>query len=145
MPKNARALARLRKQQFDWAEQALAVANAHLNRLQERKAQLREQMRRVEPPSRGTGAQLEGVVAQRRAIQRAVEALESEIEAAEAQKREKERLLREAHIAWEQAKSIESQILGEILARQKRETANRLDEIASQKFWRDRNRREEKR
>ncbi|WP_456451434.1 hypothetical protein [Hydrogenimonas sp.] len=136
--KNYKALAKLRKQQFDRAEQALAVANAHLNRLLEEKERLRSDMRAVEPPREGTGRQMGAVVAQKRTIQNALEVLERRLDAARAQKREKERLLKEAHIAWEQAKSIESQMLQKILDKQKRDAQSRLDEIASQKFWRDR-------
>ena len=138
MPKNAQALARLRKQQFDRAEQALALANGHLEALLAEKEKLREQMRSIEPPEGGCGSRLAAVIDQRRAVQRALEILESRIEAARSEKMQKERSLKEAHIAWEQAKSIESQVVGKILARREREVKNRLDEIASQLFWRER-------
>ncbi|WP_300369360.1 flagellar FliJ family protein [Hydrogenimonas sp.] len=137
--KNYKALTKLRKQQFERAEQDLAIANARLNRLREEKERLRADMRAVEPPKEGSGLQMGAVVAQKRTIQQALDALQYRIDAAEADKREKEKLLKDAHIAWEQAKSIESQILSVLMAKQKRETQNRLDEIASQQFWRERN------
>ncbi len=137
--KNYKALTKLRKQQFERAEQDLAIANTRLNRLREEKERLRADMRAVEPPKEGSGLQMGAVVAQKRTIQQALDALQYRIDAAEADKREKEKLLKDAHIAWEQAKSIESQILSVLMAKQKRETQNRLDEIASQQFWRERN------
>jgi flagellar biosynthesis chaperone FliJ len=136
--KNYRALTKLRKQQFDRAEQALATANAALEKLYAQKERLREDMRAVEPPREGTGLQMGAVTAQKRTIRAALDALALRIEAAEAHRREMERRLKAAHIAWEQAKSIESQMLAALLAKQKREAQNRLDEIASQKFWRER-------
>ncbi len=137
--KNYKALAKLRKQQFDRAEQELALANARLNLLYEKKESLRADERAVEPPVKGTGLQLGGVISHKRAIKRAIEALELEIDAARRLKEEKERRLKAAHIAWEQAKSIESQALKLLMEKEKRATQNRLDEIASQRFWRDRN------
>ena len=138
MPKNFKALVKLRKQQFDRAEQELAMANARLNALYGEKEKLRADMRAVEPPKEGTGLQMEAVVTQKRTIQRALDALQFRIDAGEADKRDKERLLREAHIAWEQAKSIESQVLNALMQKERREMQSRLDEIASQRFWRDR-------
>ncbi len=135
---NYKALVKLRKQQFDRAEQALAMASARLNRLLGEKERLRADMRAVEPPKTGTGSQMGAVVTQKRTIQQALETLQQRIDAAVAEKREKERLLKEAHIAWEQAKSIESQVLGALMAKRKRDAQNRLDEIASQRFWRER-------
>jgi flagellar biosynthesis chaperone FliJ len=137
--KNYRALAKLRKQQFDRAEQALAMANARLNRLYEKKESLRADERAVEPPVKGKGLQLGGVLSQKRAIKRALEALELEIEAARREKAERERQLKAAHIAWEQARSIESHALKILMEKEKRATQSRLDEIASQRFWRERN------
>ncbi|WP_457596979.1 flagellar FliJ family protein [Hydrogenimonas sp.] len=134
--KRYRALAKLRKRQFDMAEQALAEANAHLDALLQKKEALREQMRQVTAPSRGTGAALEAMLAQRRAIQGALAALEEPIAAARRRVGEAKARLREAHVAWEQAKSIESHFLEKLMARRKRQEAARLDEIASQKFWR---------
>ncbi|WP_456380278.1 hypothetical protein [Hydrogenimonas sp.] len=136
--KNYAALARLRRQQFERAEQELAMANAHLETLRRRKEALRAQEREIEPPVSGRGAQLGALLSQKRALKRVLEALEYEIEAAERAKREKERLLKAAHIAWEQAKSIEAKFLREIAEKRKRETQSRLDEIASQRFWRER-------
>ncbi|WP_201352363.1 hypothetical protein [Hydrogenimonas urashimensis] len=137
--KNYKALTKLRKRQFEQAEQAMASANAALQKLLEKKEALRADARAVEPPKEGLGTQLNAMLSQKKAIKRALEALEYEIDAAMRAKKEKERLLKAAHIAYEQAKSIESQAEKIVLEKAARANRNRLDEIASQRFWRDRN------
>ena len=136
---NFKALARLRKRQFEQAEKELAAVNAELDRLKARREALRADMRAVEPPRSGRGTDLAAVVAQKRAHMKAIEALDGQIEAVTARKREKERALKAAHIAYEQAKSLESQALAVLMARRARQERSRLDEIAGQRFWRDRN------
>jgi len=138
MLKNYRALTKLRQQQFDQAEQALAQVNAKLQELRRQKEVLRADMRAIEPPERGTGAQLGAVLAQKRADRMAIEALELQIDAVLAQKREKEQALKAAHIALEQAKSIEAQVLKALMRKRERLERNQLDEIAAQRFFRDR-------
>ena len=95
-------------------------------------------MRAIEPPERGMGAQLGAVLAQKRADMEAIKALELRIDAVTAQKREKEQALKAAHIALEQAKSIEAQVVKALMRKRERLERNQLDEIASQRFFRDR-------
>jgi flagellar biosynthesis chaperone FliJ len=136
--KNYRALVKLRQQQFDRAEQALARANARLRALRRERERIRAQMREIDVPPTGTGNVLNGVLQNRRTMMAVVERLDRQIEAARMEVLEKERALQAAHVALEQAKSIEADALKKILDRQKRKQRNDLDEIASQGFWRRR-------
>ncbi len=132
------ALRKLRKRQFEQAELALAQANAQWQILQDRKEVLRAQERAIEPPKEGVGRQMGAVVAQRRALQQAIAALDLQIAAAWRHVEAMQAALKQAHIAYEQAKSIESQVLEKLLKQRERRARERLDEIASQRFWRDR-------
>ncbi|WP_286335986.1 flagellar FliJ family protein [Hydrogenimonas cancrithermarum] len=131
-------MTKLRRQQFERAEQEMAAAGRALIRLLDEKEALRSDERAIEPPASGTGRQLAALLDQKRAIKSALEALEYRIDAARRFKEEKRKLLKAAHIAYEQAKSIESQAIQKMMAKRKRDEAGRLDEIASQRFWRDR-------
>ncbi|WP_456404801.1 hypothetical protein [Hydrogenimonas sp.] len=141
--KNYRALTKLRKQQFERAEQELMRANALLDGLLAERERLRADERGITLPSEGEGGRISALLAQRRAIQAALDLLQVRIESAQRAKEEKERLLKAAHIAYEQAKSIESQVLESILLKEKRRVQNFLDEAASRQFWRLMNRKEE--
>ncbi len=135
--KNYRALTKLRKQQFERAEQALAAANAEKRRLEREKEKLRADVRAIEVPGSGIGRQLGLIVSQKAALKAAIEALERRIEAADERCRQRQEDLMAAHIAYEQAKSLEAKIVAVHLAKEKRREQGRLDEIASQRFWRD--------
>ncbi len=136
MPKNYRALTKLRKRQFEQAEQALALVNGRLEELKRERERLREEERLAGLPSRGDGAVIAGVLAQKRTIQAALKRLEAQIESLMSLKRERQAELKAANIAYEQAKSIESKVLEEILKKERRRVQNALDEAASQQFWR---------
>lgn len=137
--KNYRALAKLRKQQFDRAEQALATINASLHRLRQKRESLRKEFAAIEPPASGSGGMLGLVVQQRRAMQQLLDTLQQQIAHEETRRHEAQQRLKEAHVAWEQAKSIESQLLTQLLKKRARLEQGHLDEIASQRFWRKRN------
>ncbi len=136
MPKNYRALTKLRKREFERAEQALMVVNSKLDELRRRRERLREDERKTALPESGDGAQAAAVLAQKRSIRLSIKAVEAEIEGLRRVKRERQAELKSANIAYEQAKSIESKVLEEILKREARRTQNSLDEIASRQFWR---------
>ncbi len=136
MLENYRALTRLRKRELERAEQALALVNARLDELERKRERLREEECSVGLPGRGRGADIAGVLAQKRTIQSALKSLEAQIDSLEAIKRERQAELKTANIAYEQAKSIESKMLEEILKRERRRVQNALDEAASQQFWR---------
>ncbi len=136
MPKNYRALTKLRKRQFEQAEQALAVVDAQLEKLKRKREKLREEERLAVLPERGKGAHIAGVLAQKRTVQTALKAIEAQIESLIAVRAERQAELKAANIAYEQAKSIESKVLEEILKKERRRAQNALDEIASQQFWR---------
>ncbi|WP_456323790.1 flagellar FliJ family protein [Hydrogenimonas sp.] len=137
MPKNYRALTKLRKQQFERAEQALASANSQRQHLEAEKERLRSDARELEIPGSGFGRELGLVVNQRSAIKSAIEALDYRIQAAAELCTRRQEELMAAHVAYEQAKSIEAQIMQKRLAKTKRLEQGSLDEIASQRFWRD--------
>jgi flagellar biosynthesis chaperone FliJ len=136
MPKNYRALTKLRKREFERAEQALAVVNYRLEELKRKRDMLREDERSTVLPTAGKGADVAGVLAQKRSIQRLLKAVEEQIESLKRMKEQRQAELKAANIAYEQAKSIESKVVEEILKRERRRTQNGLDEIASQQFWR---------
>ncbi|BBG64860.1 hypothetical protein NNO_0158 [Hydrogenimonas sp.] len=136
MPKNYRALTKLRKREFERAEQALAVVNYRLEELKRKREMLREDERSTALPAAGKGADVAGVLAQKRSIQRLLKAVEDQIESLKRLKEQRQAELKAANIAYEQAKSIESKVVEEILKRERRRTQNGLDEIASQQFWR---------
>ncbi len=139
MPKNYRALTKLRKQQFERVEQELAVVNGKLQKLLAQKEALRADERAMEIPTAGMGRALGAILNQKRAIQSELERLQEQIELTQQHKYVLEASLKEAHIAYEQAKSIESQVIQRVIMKQKRAEQGLLDEIASQRFWRDRN------
>ncbi len=141
--KNYRALTRLRKQQFERAEQELMKANALLDGLLAERERLRAEERGVALPSEGDGSRVCALLAQRRTIQSALGLLQVRIESAAKVKEERERLLKAAHIAYEQAKSIESQMLESMMLKEKRRVQTALDEAASRRFWRLTNRKED--
>jgi len=135
---NYKALVKLRKQQFEQAEQDLASANALVLKLEQRKIELKQQASDIFMPTAGKGGQLAALMAQKEAIRREIEACEVQIEAAKRAKSEKEAALKKANIAYEQAKAIESYYVKQKLSKERRDIQNSLDEIASQRFWRDR-------
>jgi len=136
MPKNYRALTKLRKREFEQAEQALMVVNSKLNELRLERERLREDERSVALPLSGKGEQINGVLAQKRVIQASLKAVEEQIESLRRLKERRQAELKAANIAYEQAKSMESKVLEEILRRERRSIQKSLDEIASQQFWR---------
>ncbi|WOE70078.1 flagellar FliJ family protein [Hydrogenimonas thermophila] len=137
MLNNYKALVKLRKQQFDQAEQDLASANAMVRKLQHQKEKLQQESYSIALPTVGKGGQLAALMAQKEAMRRAIEACEAQIEAAKRAKKEKENALKQASIAYEQAKAIEAYYVKKIVEKEKRDIQNSLDEIASQRFWRD--------
>jgi len=137
VPNNYKALVKLRKQQFDQAEQDLASANAMVRKLQQQKEKLQQESSNIALPTVGKGGQLAALMAQKEAMRRAIEACEAQIEAAKRAKSEKENTLKQASIAYEQAKAIEAYYVKKKLSKEKRDIQNSLDEIASQRFWRD--------
>ncbi len=136
MPKNYRALTKLRKRELEQAEQALMAVNSKLDELRRKRERLREDERKTVLPQSGDGAQVAGVLAQKRSIQLSLKAAEAQIEGLLKVKKQRQAELKSANIAYEQAKSIESRVLEEIFKREARRTQNSLDEIASQQFWR---------
>lgn len=139
MPKNYRALTKLRKQQFERVEQELAVVNGKLQSLLAQKEVLRADERAMAIPASGMGRALGAILNQKRAIQSALEMLQQQIEVTKQHKYALESSLKEAHVAYEQAKSIELQVIQSVIMKRKRAEQGLLDEIASQRFWRDRN------
>ena len=137
MPNNYKALVKLRKQQFDRAEQDLASANALVLKLEQQKVKLQQESSHIALPTVGKGGQIAALMVQKEAIRLAIESIESQIEVAKQTKREKEVALKEAHIAYEQAKTLEAYYVKKIIEKEKRDIQNSLDEIASQRFWRD--------
>jgi flagellar biosynthesis chaperone FliJ len=134
--KNYRALVKLRKQQFDRAEQAVASANARLNALLSEKEAVRAQMREAAPPERGEGRMFHLIASHRDSARARLAVLDAQIDVARRDKAEKEALLAQALRAWEQAKSLESAVLAQWLKKRKRIEQGELDEIAGQRFWR---------
>ncbi len=112
------------------------VVNSKLDELRRKRERLREDECKTVLPQSGEGAQVAGVLAQKRSIQISIKAVEAEIEGLLKVKKQRQAELKSANIAYEQAKSIESRVLEEILKREARRTQNSLDEIASQQFWR---------
>lgn len=137
MPNNYKALVKLRKQQFDQAEQDLASANALVLKLEQEKLKLQQESSSIALPAVGKGGQLAALMAQKEAMRRAMEVCEAQIEAAKQAKKEKETALKQANIAYEQAKAIEAYYIKKVVEKEKRDIQNSLDEIASQRFWRD--------
>jgi len=137
MPNNYKALVELRKQQFDQTEQDLASANALVFKLEQQKVKLQQESSHIALPTVGKGGQIAALMVQKEAIRLAIESIESQIEVAKQTKREKEVALKEAHIAYEQAKTLEAYYVKKIIEKEKRDIQNSLDEIASQRFWRD--------
>ena len=135
--RNVRALVALRKRQFEQAEQALAVVNAELNRLEEEKRKLRAMMRETALPAGGEGRLLGAVTMQRGAIAGALKELEARIAAVRQARQEQERHLKAAHIALEQARSLESEALQRLMRLKMRRERGLMDEIAARKFWLD--------
>ncbi len=134
---NYKALVKLRKQQFDRAERDLAAANRKLQQLLDEKERLHRMLCEIEAPEAGQGRHLAVLLDQKRAFQAALAALDPEIAVARAEKEEKEQALKQAHIAWEQAKSLEAAALKVKLQKLARSERSRLDEIAGGRFWRD--------
>jgi len=132
-----KSLVKLRKQQFDQAEQDLASANALVLKLEQEKLKLQQESSSISLPTVGKGGQLAALMAQKEAMRRAIESCEAQIEAAKQAKKEKENALKQANIAYEQAKAIEAYYVKKIVEKEKRDIQNSLDEIASQRFWRD--------
>jgi len=137
VPNNYKALVKLRKQQFDQAEQDLASANALVLKLEQEKLKLQQESSSIALPAVGKGGQLAALMAQKEAMRRAMEVCEAQIEAAKQAKKEKETALKQANIAYEQAKAIEAYYIKKVVEKEKRDIQNSLDEIASQRFWRD--------
>jgi 2-polyprenyl-3-methyl-5-hydroxy-6-metoxy-1,4-benzoquinol methylase len=135
LPNNYKALVKLRRQQFDQAEQDLASANALVLKLEQQKAKLQQESSNIALPTVGKGGQLAALMAQKEAMRTAIEACEAQIEAAKRAKSEKEAALKQAHIAYEQAKAIEAYYVKQMVEKEKRDIQNSLDEIASQRFW----------
>ena len=134
---NYKALVKLRKQQFDRAERDLAAANRKLQGLLDEKERLHRMLCEIEAPEAGQGRHLAVLLDQKRAFQAALAALDPQIAAGRAEKEEKEQVLKRAHIAWEQAKSLEAAALKVKLQKLARSERSRLDEIAGGRFWRD--------
>jgi len=137
VPNNYKALVKLRKQQFDQAEQDLASANTMVKKLQQEKEKLQNESSDIALPTVGKGGQLAALMAQKEAMRRAIEICEAKIEAAKRDKAQKEEALKLASIAYEQAKAIEAYYVKKMVEKERRNIQNTLDEIASQRFWRD--------
>ena len=137
MPNNYKALVKLRKQQFDQAKQDLASANALVVKFEQERLKLQQESSSISLPKSGKGGQLVALMAQKEAMRSAIEACEAQIEAAKRAKIEKENVLKQANIAYEQAKAIEAYYVKKLIEKEKRDIQNSLDEIASQRFWRD--------
>ena len=138
MPNSYKALVKLRKQQFDRAEQELAFANALVLKLEKEKLKLQQESSNITLPVTGKGGQLAMLMAQKEAMKNAIEVCKTKIKAAKQTKEEKETLLKKANVVYEQAKAIEAYYAKKEVEKRKRDIQNNLDEIASQRFWRNR-------
>jgi len=137
VPNNYKALVKLRKQQFDQAKQDLVSANALVVKFEQERLKLQQESSSISLPKSGKGGQLVALMAQKEAMKRAMEVCEAQIEAAKRAKRDKENALKQANVAYEQAKAIEAYYVKKLIEKEKRDIQNSLDEIASQRFWRD--------
>jgi len=135
---NYKALVKLRKQQFEQTEQDLMSANALVLKLEQEKLKLQQESSDIVLPATGQGGQLVALMAQKEAMKNAIEVCKTQIKAAKQAKQEKEMLLKRANVAYEQAKAIEAYYVKKEIEKKKRDIQNSLDEIASQRFWRDR-------
>ena len=135
---NYKALVKLRKQQLEQAEQDLISANALILKLEQKKAKLEQQASNITIPTTGKGSQLIAFMTQKEVIKKEIEICKTQIEAAKRAKNEKEIALRKLNIVYGQAKAIEAHYVKQKLSKEKRNIQNSLDEIASQRFWRDR-------
>ena len=138
MSNNYKALVKLRKQQFEQTEQDLMSANALVLKLEQEKLKLQQESSDIVLPATGQGGQLVALMAQKEAMKNAIEVCKTQIKAAKQAKQEKEMLLKRANVAYEQAKAIEAYYVKKEIEKKKRDIQNSLDEIASQRFWRDR-------
>ncbi len=137
MIRNANALVRLRKRQFEQAEQAVAALNAEIAEIKKEISAWREQMRKIALPKKGEGRLLGRVDAQRSAVRAAMAVCEERLAFARQRLEEAKERLKEAHRALEQAKSIESRALEALAKKRARRERAMLDEIAVGRFWRD--------
>jgi flagellar biosynthesis chaperone FliJ len=137
MIRNANALVRLRKRQFEQAERAVAALNAEIADIKKEISAWREQMRKIALPEKGEGRLLGQVVAERSAVRAAMAVCEERLASARQRLEEAKERLKEAHRALEQAKSIESRALEALAKKRARRERAMLDEIAAGRFWRD--------
>ncbi|MCF6201772.1 MAG: flagellar FliJ family protein [Hydrogenimonas sp.] len=136
MPKNYRALTKLRKQELERAEMALLEINMKIEELKRKREVLRRDECEASMPKEGDGKKAAAHLALKRAIQEGIRKVEAQIEALIPTRERLQNELKAANIAYEQAKSMESKVVEDILKRESRRAQGALDEIASQQFWR---------
>ncbi len=144
MPKNYRALTKLRKQEKQRVEMALSEVNSKIEELKRKRESLREEERSLSLPNFGDGARVSALLVQKRTIKGAIERVKVQIESLLPVRSKLQEELKAANIAYEQAKSMESKILEDLFKREARRAQVMLDEIASQQFWRLNNRKKDR-
>ena len=133
--RDVEALVSLRRRQFEEAERRLAQLNGELARIASRIAALKEEFGATALPSSGSGLALGAVAAQRRAWRALLAELERRRAEVTALREEAREALRAAHVALEQAKSLEAEALKRRLRRLNRQETAAIDELAAGRFW----------
>ncbi len=136
MLKNYRSLTKLRKQEKQRVEMALMEINSKIENLRSEKESLRAQERSLSLPRSGEGARVLALLSQKGTIKAAIKRVQAQIDALLPVKEELQERLKAANIAFEQAKSMESKVVEDIIKSESRRAQSMLDEIASQQFWR---------
>ncbi|GEM_PF-1437040 len=136
MLKNYRSLTKLRKQEKQRVEMALMEINSKIENLRSEKESLRAQERSLSLPRSGEGARVLALLSQKSSIKAAIKRVQAQIDALLPVKEELQERLKAANIAFEQAKSMESKVVEDIMKSESRRAQSMLDEIASQQFWR---------
>ena len=136
MLKNYRSLTKLRKQEKQRVEMALMEINSKIENLRSEKESLRVQERSLSLPRSGEGVRVLALLSQKGTIKAAIMRVQTQIDALLPVKEELQERLKAANIAFEQAKSMESKVVEDIMKSESRRVQSMLDEIASQQFWR---------
>jgi len=136
MLKNYRSLTKLRKQEKQRVEMALMEINTKIENLRSEKESLRAQERSLSLPRSGEGARVLALLSQKGTIKAAIKRVQAQIDALLPVKEELQERLKAANIAFEQAKSMESKVVEDIMKSEAKKAQGMLDEIASQQFWR---------
>lgn len=130
------ALLKIRKRQLDEARHAVAKAYAHIHTLTQNLRAARMQFRQLALPGEGSGRLFSGYLLQKESVTTSVKTLESLIEKAQANLVEVLETLKQANIAYEQAKALEGEMLQKRLARMKAHETKALDEMGGIAYWR---------